>query len=589
MGERQRNDDTDGGTKLPSDDATSRREGPSPVTPGAVSRRAVLRAGLVAGGAAALTSVRPFSGSATSGSEVAGQDAAENCLPGRGKFPSGVPGVPDLNTDPPARNPPRVMSRVPGAGGTVTTFQITYAPPITPLEDNLYWQELNKRLGVTLQPTFTPADSYGEKIAAVTASGDLPDLTLVWLDSAPTQAQAIEQGAYTDLTSYLTDDALTEYPNLAAFPPQLWKNVRVQGKIFGVPRPRYLIGNSLLWRQDWAEKLGRGQLRDAADFKEVAVAFAKGDPDGSGRQDTYGLGSNGNNVSGAFALSFVSFMFRVPNRWRLADGQLTYYLETDEFRQALAFARELRDAGAYHPDAASQTGAQANSAFISGQLGGYINAWYSAVGIGRDLRETVPEARTTVLVPPGYDGGAGVTWNAPGYFGFVAIPAKVGQDKERVKELLRILDYFAVPGPSEESRFLALGVEGVHYEWDQCATKVTEKGEQDRGDFNTLMAAPPSLSFPPSAEYPDAPEEGIRLQQTAKDLFALGIDNPVLGLSSATEVDKASELSQLETDTLIGVVAGRRPVDALDGLIRDWRGRGGDQIRQEYEEQLRNQ
>ena len=47
--------------------------------------------------------------------------------------------------------------------------------------------------------------------------------------------------------------------------------------------------------------------------------------------------------------------------------------------------------------------------------------------------------------------------------GIAAIPAKVGKDKERVKELLRVIDYLAAPFGCEEWVFLNYGHEGVHH------------------------------------------------------------------------------------------------------------------------------
>jgi hypothetical protein len=45
-------------------------------------------------------------------------------------------------------------------------------------------------------------------------------------------------------------------------------------------------------------------------------------------------------------------MFRVPQEWRLnADGTRTRYIETEQFRASLEYARKLYDAGAYHADA----------------------------------------------------------------------------------------------------------------------------------------------------------------------------------------------------------------------------------------------
>jgi putative aldouronate transport system substrate-binding protein len=55
---------------------------------------------------------------------------------------------------------------------------------------------------------------------------------------------------------------------------------------------------------------------------------------------------------------------------------------------------------------------------------------------------------------------------------------------------------------------------------------------------------------------------------------------------SSTAVARGGELGQLRTDRLISFVTGREPLSAWDQFVRDWRGRGGEQIRKEYEEAL---
>lgn len=75
-----------------------------------------------------------------------------NAPPSRpGQIVSQVPNVPLAWTDYP--QPYVTMPTPPGKGETVTTFQILFSSPPPPLENNPWWQQLNKRLGVTIQPT----------------------------------------------------------------------------------------------------------------------------------------------------------------------------------------------------------------------------------------------------------------------------------------------------------------------------------------------------------------------------------------------------------------------------------------------------
>jgi putative aldouronate transport system substrate-binding protein len=594
------------------EETDGRGNGPPPLTARTYSRRVLLRAALGAAGAATLAAcggegpaatpaagTTPASGggsnptaaarpaatttaartaTTTAATTRAGMaTAASSPVALDGKIPSPMPGVPDAYT----KYPPLYQSVAgkPGRGGTVTAFNATYQAPVPARGENRFWQELEKRLGVTLEMTQVPSAGYTEKLAALTASGDLADITFLIGPSAD-QLKVIQQGAYTDLTPYLTGDALKDYPNLALFAPKLWTNARIRGKLYGVPRQVYLTGGPLVFRQDWAAKAGPAQPRNADEAFRALQSFAGGDPDGNGRPDTFGL------AGGDFVLGWLQQMFRAPNGWRKnGDGSLTNIIETEEFKQALTFARRLFEVGAYHPDTATMGNAQLTDAFAGGKVGaitaGLPDLPGSAKGLRFRTRQVTPTAEVIGLVPPGHDGGAGVTYNTSGYFGLAAIPAKAGRDKERVRELLRILDYYAAPFGSEEWTFLNYGLEGVHHEVKPDATReLGDLGKKELGDLWSLMTGERVFFY-------DVPGDAEYMQRLVRDLLAIGIDNPTLGLYSATGVAKGAELGQLRTDRLTAMVTGREPLSALDGWIKEWRSRGGDQIRKEYEQELK--
>jgi len=502
-----------------------------------------------------------------------------------GKLTSPAPGVPDAYVSAPS--PFTSVAAVPGKGSKVSAFLIAYLPPPTTRSENKYWQELEKRLGITLDMTLAPAANYPDKVAAITASGDLPDLMFLDLERVPDQNKTIQQGAYTDLTSYLSGDGLKEYPNLALFPAQIWKNSAVRGKIYGVPRPRALASNTFLYRQDWLDKLGIARPKNADDFYGAMVAFSGNDPDGNGKQDTYGMTAKPDGT-GIFNIDYIQGMFRCPNIWRLnPDGTLTATLETDEFKQAITFMRRLYVGGAYHPDAATMTTNQAQDAFITGKVGSLWDSTQSAAG-GQGIRgrakKTNPQANVLGLVPTGFDGGQAVTHTATGYFGFTAIPAKVGKDKKRAKELLRVLDYYAAPFGSEERNFLQYGIEGVHHTVQPDGTRLlTNVGKAEIGELNNQTNNVPTYFFP------EAPGDAQLMQNLVRDLLALGVNDPTLGLYSPTNSAKAGELRQLRIDRLNAIITGRESLSTLDTYIKDWKARGGDAIRKEYQDALKGQ
>jgi putative aldouronate transport system substrate-binding protein len=58
-------------------------------------------------------------------------------------------------------------------------------------------------------------------------------------------------------------------------------------------------------------------------------------------------------------------------------------------------------------------------------------------------------------------------------------------------------------------------------------------------------------------------------------------------LYSATNVTRGPELTQFGFDSMTPIVTGRQPLSALDDVVKEWKSRGGDMIRHEFEQSLK--
>lgn len=541
---------------------------------GSITRRAVVKAGAATAAASAIV------GSSLRSSLA--QDASPSASPQvpAGAIVSDVEGVPVAYTQYP--EPFASTDGAPGNGDTVSMLTLSYTPPPTPKGDNTYWQQLEKRLGVTYDADVTPISGYGEKIATVFAGGDLPDLFYLLPGPArPVIYEAIDQGAFFDMTDFIESGGLADYPNLAAFPDYLWDAVRINGRIWGVPKPVLRNNDPTFYRKDFADTLGV-ELTDGESVKTFLSGVSKDDPDGNGQDDTFGLAPFG----GDWNSFMLNQMFRVPYGWRLNDdGTLTNAIETEEYKQSLSFARELYDAGAYHPDAANLTVEQSVDLMKAGRTGMSQNGFaavFGATGFLHSVNEVVPEAVVEPIVLPAYDGGEGITYRTPGFFGFTAISAKAAQDEEKVKELLRILNYLFAPFGSEEFTFLNYGEVGVHSdEAEGGGYQLNEKGRADRS----------ALVYPFLSEnyffYPGLEGEAERAQKFNEEMAKVAVANPTAGIYSKAAADNGATLNQMVADKYTEVVTGRAELDSWDQLIEDWRSQGGDEMRKEYEDAIK--
>jgi putative aldouronate transport system substrate-binding protein len=188
-----------------------------------------------------------------------------------------------------------------------------------------------------------------------------------------------------------------------------------------------------------------------------------------------------------------------------------------------------------------------------------------------------PPVKVRTIQPFAHDGGK-PTWHQ--FHAAIGITAIKKNPPERVKEILRILNYFAAPFGSQESRLLEYGLEGVHFQYDAQGNPIkTDKG---RADLNVmwqyLAVRPPVLFYPQDAEF-----AGVAYADTKAMLPAL-VKDPSLGLYSRTDRSKGGPLYQTFADGLLPIVTGRAPLSDYDKVLSDWKSGGGDQMRTEYQQ-----
>jgi putative aldouronate transport system substrate-binding protein len=483
------------------------------------------------------------------------------------------------------KNPQKVMlATPPGAGGKVVCYTNNSAPaPPTPFEQNLAWQTVNKELNADVQFTIIAQADYTTKLQTVMAGNDLPDIMLIpGGGAAGTTIQNLSQflGAQAaDLTPFLGGDAARDYPFLAAIPSFAWKNsgcVR-NGKLQMLPIERYYPGSMLLKNRDvYDAEIGKDYTpKNADDFKRVLQALTKPS------ENRWGIGAYANQM---YYIYFHAAMFGAPNGWALdPNGKLTKDIETPQYKEAMAYTRNLVTSGVYHPDALTiADSTRGRDAFIGSKfvldVWTFGNAWQD--GWTRGPKQNPPVTPASVLPFPAHDGGKAQHFFGRGYFGMTAF--KKAPD-DRIKELLRIANWLAAPFGSAEDLLLTTGVKDTDY---------------SVGSDGSIMVLPPSnqdansvpwkyiVQRPQVAYWPGIPEYAKAATDFEKAAVAVGVPDPTLGFTSATLDSKGSVLQQNLIDGITDILAGRRPLNDYDQLVRDWQTNGGNAIRTELEQSI---
>jgi putative aldouronate transport system substrate-binding protein len=477
----------------------------------------------------------------------------------------------------------------PGLGSNVAAIAPGLYPPPTPLDDNPAWKEVNKQLNVTFQFNIVanPGD-YQVKIATTMAGNDLPDL--IYFQGAVDGVARIPdflQSKCADLTPYLAGDAAKDYPNLAAIPTFAWQNAGslTSGKLQMVPLERYAPGTALFKNANiYDAEIGANYVpKNADDLKRVMQALNRPQ---EGRYATAAYTSSGTarQLPIAFHIAWYSSLFGAPNNWRLeSSGKLTKNIETPEFKEAVAYVRDLVTSGLFSPDTLSYNNINsARADFVAGKWAlypeGFGNPWNDFWR--RGLQRNPPV--NFLALPPfaAHDGGKPTHFLSAGFLGATALKAA---SPERVKELLRILNWLAAPFGSQEDLLLTSGIPEIDYKVDDKGNPVlTDRGNTDANYVPWKYV----VQHPQVIYVPDISNYAKTLYEAEQFLIPAGVSDPTLGYYAPTSSSKGPILSQAVGDALQQIIGGRDPLANSDQVIKDWASNGGNQIRKEFEDAI---
>ncbi len=573
-------------------------------------RRAfVTRAGLVAAGALgatlleacgpasapapaapAATSAGATTPAAASGATAAPAPAGTSASAGKAALPTYVPfqgPKPDLAGNEQGLDPAffkfpsdlvQSVPTPPGDGSTVTAITyLTLAPPPA-MEQNTAWQAVNKSLNATLQMEQVSAADYPTRINVIIAGNDLPDFiynpttTTPWgaIPGLPSFLQAKCQ----DLTQYLSGDAIKDYPNLAHYTNYTWRSGVVNNRIFAIPVARPPIGTVMMYRKDLLDQAGiTDQPKNADDFKRALQAVTKPD------QNQWGIAGNASNYFALTPNSAYSAIWRVPNNWRLdsSSGKLTKDIETDEFKAAVGFSRDLWQAGLWHPNSPTYGGTY-NDDFMAGRFVFAPGVWGQYVQLWDIEAVRLPNARLYPVLPFAADGGKPYYQAGSGQFGVTYMKQQSSPD--RIKMLLGVANFFGAPFGSKEWLLNYFGVQDTDFKFNADGAPVmTDQGRSELTAVWRYISSPAYALFSANRS-----QEFAQVSYAAEQAMIAAMDvDPTLGLYSAT----AASSGQLAQDTFMSgvsdIIQGRRPVTDLDGLVSDWRNNVGDKMRGEFQ------
>ncbi|MEV4944903.1 extracellular solute-binding protein [Streptomyces sp. NPDC053755] len=465
----------------------------------------------------------------------------------------------------------RLKASVPtkkGKGSAITIMAPLWGTP--PAPDNPYYRAMNEAIGVKATWQNQDGNVYDQKLGAVLASSDIPDVVVVPGWNLGGKIPSAVNAKFEDLGPYLSGDRVKAYPNLAAIPTDAWQRSIFGGKLRGLPMPASYVTNiAPFYRKDVFEAKGWQLPKNADEFlalaKEITSAKAK--------------------VWACDDMTWTAFnMFGVLSGsdkalgWNLVDGKLINRIETQEYLEALEWTRRLFEAGVVHPDAKAQNQGDAGNRFTSGQVLVYNNDlshWYAKTA---EQAAQNPDFAIAAMDIPGHAGGAPKLWavNPAGIWAFV----RKGSPKALVEDVLAIADFTAAPYGTRERMLTDFGVEGVDHTVKDGMPVKTDQGNQEVSSSWLFMGSPA-----PYIAHPDTPEATRAMVEWQQRMGAFTTKSSFYGMT-VTEPSRwtalMNDFEQLEKD----IVRGRRKISDMQQAVSEWKSGGGDQLRDWYRELL---
>jgi putative aldouronate transport system substrate-binding protein len=387
-------------------------------------------------------------------------------------------------------------------------------------------------------------------------------------------------------------------PNIAKYFDELGDNCwavakHENGEIFTFPgvNAEYMYGSAIIWRQSWLDKLGEEIPKTLSDAERIFYKFAKEDPDGNEKDDTYGLSADG--MTQVFRAYGVADIFEDEN------GMLQYPVCSSKYKEALELLAKWYKDGILDPEYITGENKGGYSAlshsFCSGRIGftarGINNHWRPVEWI-KEYPSIPPFANQELFNQTFPDETYTYGWPLEGPYGdkstgfirysyWSGFSKKFTDDVPKLTAFLKFVEWSNGFNNPEDYLLVRYGIKGKHWDYDENNTPAYKEGYRTPDEqygaglvcvFNfTNYYHAVNLANPFYSSWRDKlyTEPGRSIMN--KSYF-------VRSLPSAAEF---SELTKLQEEFNVDVITGKRFASDYDDFLAQWRKMGGDKMTKE--------
>ncbi len=468
-------------------------------------------------------------------------------------------------------------------------------------------QNLEKRFNLEIDPLFMDVNTYSRRRPLMLVGGDIPDV--MWSGDPLAVRANIRNGFIMELPyEVILEHAPTYVEMINRYGPQAWLYSQYRGRNYGLPTvistatgPRVSA-----WRMDWLRNVGIDSVPETVEeMHEALHRFRYQDPDGNGKQDTYGWYPDIGHWSLMFTELFAAYGV-LPFEFMEREGQLVWGGLLPETREVLEILRDWYAEGLLDPDFVTDSqGRYPEARFISGKVGylhpaDHPSTFYAQEPTslsGKTLAfhpdaQVVPAAALRSAEGP----RLGRSWGGAAHI--LQFGRHLEQQPEKVVRVLRMLEDIS----KSQTLYLEArhGQRGIHWEYYPETVTLPDGSIQragiglvppysnpDRTRINrTEMIGEPCLFF-----YPNILEEEFEAEFVSENVrswysrYAHPDWSIVSPLGKADVVPSSGrylkDLILFQKIFFIEIIIGERPLEDFDGFVAEWRRRGGDTLLRE--------
>jgi putative aldouronate transport system substrate-binding protein len=395
---------------------------------------------------------------------------------------------------------------------------------------------------------------YTQTVNTRFASGDIADIVM-YQDALQYKTHA-EQGYLLPLDDFL-DDLKDVYKGL---PDDLIQASRLSdGHVYGLPM-RQLVATTVWIRQDWLDALNLSAPKTIDEFYEVAKAFALNDPDGNGKQDTFGVSGWGQGQDVYNGLGYVYGAFGIPELYAMhvEDGVARFGITSPRMKEALTFVNRLVQEKILDPEFFLNKVADTDQKAVQG-ITGIHQRQYAFEGQNHDkIVEINPNAKWVPLDPitGPYGSGTGLLRNAA----YISLSAKLKDDPVKLARIIEMIKWFST---DEGILYANFGIEGKNFTLENGKVKPTDTPGGPL--YYTLFLGQQAEWFKQSAMN----AWGDHLEPLYDREQALLNQQPVSIYDAVVPPAGTADLFKFVNENLAAFAFGDRPLTEWDSFIQE--------------------